>query len=81
MENIIALSLPDADVMVVIAFGQKRSPPHQVNHPRLGSVNLHASLLPKYRGAAPINWAILNGETETGNSIIRLAEKMDAGAI
>jgi methionyl-tRNA formyltransferase len=79
-ENINTLALPDADVMVVIAFGQKIAP-HQVNHPRLGSVNLHASLLPKYRGAAPINWAILNGETETGNSVIRLAEKMDAGAI
>lgn len=79
-ENINAMELPDADVMVVIAFGQKIAP-HQVNHPHLGSLNLHASILPKYRGAAPINWAILNGETETGNSIIRLAEKMDAGAI
>jgi methionyl-tRNA formyltransferase len=47
----------------------------------LGSVNLHSSRLPKYRGAAPINWAILNGDQVTGNSIIRLAEKMDAGAI
>lgn len=79
-ENINAMELPDADVMVVIAFGQKIAP-HQVNHPHLGSLNLHASILPKYRGAAPINWAILNGETETGNSIIRLAEKMDAGAV
>jgi methionyl-tRNA formyltransferase len=79
-ENINTLSLPPADLMVVIAFGQKIAQ-HQVNHPRLGSVNLHASLLPKFRGAAPINWAILNGETETGNSVIRLAEKMDAGAI
>jgi len=52
-----------------------------VNHARLGSVNLHASLLPKYRGAAPINWAIICGERNTGNSVIRLAQKMDAGAI
>ena len=79
-ENINAEPLPSADVMVVIAFGQKIAP-HVVNHPRLGSVNLHASRLPRYRGAAPINWAILRGETITGNSVIRLAEKMDAGAV
>jgi methionyl-tRNA formyltransferase len=78
--DINAERLPPADLMVVIAFGQKIAPA-VVDHPRLGSVNLHASLLPKYRGAAPINWAILRGETETGNSIIRLAQKMDAGSI
>jgi methionyl-tRNA formyltransferase len=72
--------LPPADVMVVIAFGQKVAS-HVVDHPRLGSINLHASILPKYRGAAPINWAIINGEKVTGNSIIRLAAKMDAGAV
>jgi methionyl-tRNA formyltransferase len=72
--------LPPADLMIVIAFGQKIAP-NVVDHPRLGSVNLHASILPKYRGAAPINWAILSGETQTGNSIIRLAQKMDAGKI
>lgn len=75
-----AESLPPADLMVVIAFGQKISPA-AVAHPRLGSINLHASLVPKFRGAAPINWAILRGETQTGNSVIRLAEKMDAGPI
>jgi methionyl-tRNA formyltransferase len=79
-ENINAEHLPACDVMVVIAFGQKIAPA-VVNHPRFASVNLHASRLPKYRGAAPIHWAILNGETVTGNSIIRLAEKMDAGAV
>jgi methionyl-tRNA formyltransferase len=73
-------SLPPADLMIVIAFGQKISEA-VANHARFGSVNLHASRLPKYRGAAPINWAILNGETETGNSVIRLAQRMDAGAI
>jgi methionyl-tRNA formyltransferase len=73
-------SLPPADLLVVIAFGQKISEA-AARHPRLGSVNLHASRLPKYRGAAPINWAILNGETDTGNSVIRLAQKMDAGAV
>jgi methionyl-tRNA formyltransferase len=72
--------LPTTDVMVVIAFGQKIAP-HIVNHARLGSVNLHASRLPKYRGAAPINRAIIQGDTITGNSIIRLADKMDAGAV
>jgi methionyl-tRNA formyltransferase len=78
--NINAEQLPCADAMVVIAFGQKIADA-VVHHPRLGSVNLHASRLPKYRGAAPINAAILQGETVTGNSIIRLAQKMDAGAI
>src|SRR4051812_39823263 len=78
--NINTESLPQADVMVVIAFGQKIAD-SVVNHPRLGSVNLHSSRLPKYRGAAPINAAILAGETVTGNSIIRLAQRMDAGAI
>src|SRR5690606_35685132 len=79
-ENINSETLPDADVMVVIAFGQKIADT-LVNHPRLGSINLHSSRLPKYRGAAPINWAIIRGETISGNSIIRLAERMDAGAI
>lgn len=68
------------DAMVVIAFGQKLGDA-VVNRPRLGSMNLHASLLPKYRGAAPIHWAILRGETTTGNSVIRLAQRMDAGAV
>ncbi|HEX8524476.1 MAG TPA: methionyl-tRNA formyltransferase [Tepidisphaeraceae bacterium] len=79
-ENINRENLVAADVMVVIAFGQKIGP-HVVHHPRLGSVNLHSSRLPKFRGAAPINWAILKGEAVTGNSVIRLAQKMDAGAI
>ena len=78
--NINTETVPPADALVVIAFGQKIAP-HIVNHPRLGSVNLHASILPKYRGAAPINHAIISGETVAGNSVIRLAEKMDAGAI
>jgi methionyl-tRNA formyltransferase len=73
-------SLPSADLLIVIAFGQKISQT-VANHCRLGAINLHASLLPKYRGAAPINWAIMRGETATGNSVIRLAEHMDAGAL
>ena len=75
-----AEALPPADVLVVIAFGQKIAPA-VVHHARLGSVNLHASILPKYRGAAPIHWAVVNGDPTTGNSVIRLADKMDAGAV
>ncbi len=73
-------TLPPADAMVVIAFGQKIGEP-VVHHSRLGSVNLHASILPRYRGAAPINWAIIRGERVAGNSVIRLAPTMDAGAV
>ncbi|HLB72523.1 MAG TPA: methionyl-tRNA formyltransferase [Sedimentisphaerales bacterium] len=68
------------DVIVVIAFGQKIGP-DLIKLGAKGAINVHASLLPKYRGAAPINWAIINGETQTGISIITLAEKMDAGQI
>ena len=78
--NLNAEALPPADVLVVIAFGQKIAPT-VVHHPRLGSVNLHASILPSYRGAAPIHWAVVNGDPTTGNSVIRLADKMDAGAV
>jgi len=67
-------------LLVVIAFGQKISQQVCNLHPA-GAINVHASLLPKYRGAAPINWAIINGETETGISIITLADKMDAGQV
>jgi methionyl-tRNA formyltransferase len=68
------------DVLVVVAFGQKLGP-ELVKLPARGAINVHGSLLPKYRGAAPINWAILRGETRTGISIITLAEKIDAGDI
>lgn len=70
----------NADLLVVIAFGQKVSQ-HVIAKQRYGAVNVHASLLPKYRGAAPIHWAIMNGETETGVSIITLADRMDAGFV
>jgi methionyl-tRNA formyltransferase len=66
-----------ADIQVVIAF---RMLPESVwNMPRLGTVNLHASLLPDYRGAAPINWAIINGETETGVCTFFLKHEIDTG--
>ena len=70
----------EPDLIVVIAFGQKIGN-ELTNLPPKGSINVHSSLLPKYRGAAPINWAIINGETTTGISIITLSEKMDAGQI
>ena len=69
-----------ADAGVVIAFGQKLSPELIGALGKL-AVNLHASLLPKYRGAAPINWAIIRGEKVTGVSVIGLAQRMDAGAV
>jgi len=68
------------DLILVIAFGQKVGR-NLINLPPKGAINVHASLLPKYRGAAPINWAIINGETRTGISIITVDEKMDAGKI
>jgi methionyl-tRNA formyltransferase len=69
-----------AEAAVVIAFGQKLSPALIGRLGRL-AINLHASLLPKFRGAAPINWAIIQGEVQTGLSVIALAQTMDAGAI
>ncbi|MCR4290768.1 MAG: methionyl-tRNA formyltransferase [Candidatus Scalindua sp.] len=68
------------DVIVVVAFGQKISD-KILNLPKYKCVNIHASLLPKYRGAAPINWAIVNGEKETGITTIIMSNKMDAGDV
>lgn len=69
----------DADIQVVVAF---RMLPEVVwNMPSLGTINLHASLLPKYRGAAPINWAIINGEKETGITTFKLQHAIDTGDI
>jgi len=70
----------EPDLIVVVAFGQKIGN-QLIRLPPKGIINVHASLLPKYRGAAPINWAIINGESETGISIITVAEKMDAGDV
>ncbi len=67
----------DADLFVVVAFAIL--PRVVLDVPKLGSINLHPSLLPRYRGAAPINWAIIRGETETGISVIRLTARVDAG--
>lgn len=74
------ISACNPDLILVIAFGQKIGK-ELVNLPPKGSINVHASFLPKYRGAAPINRAIINGENKTGVSIITLADKIDAGKI
>jgi methionyl-tRNA formyltransferase len=68
------------DLVLVVAYG-KFLPDTILNLPRLDCVNVHPSLLPKYRGAAPIQWALLNGETHTGVSTISMAQEMDAGDI
>ncbi|MCK4463121.1 MAG: methionyl-tRNA formyltransferase [Candidatus Omnitrophica bacterium] len=68
------------DIFIVIAFGHILKK-EVFEIPSFYSVNLHASLLPKYRGAAPINWAIMNGETKTGVTIIKMNEMMDKGDI
>lgn len=68
-----------ADLQIVVAF---RMLPEVVwNMPRLGTFNLHASLLPQYRGAAPINWAVINGDTETGATTFMLQHEIDTGNI
>lgn len=69
-----------ADLFVVVSYG-KILKKNILEIPSLYCINLHASLLPKYRGAAPINWAILNGESETGVTVIKMNEQMDAGDI
>lgn len=68
------------ELIVVVAYG-RILPPDILAVPPLGCVNVHASLLPKYRGAAPINWAMLNGDAETGVSIMYMAEELDAGDV
>lgn len=69
-----------ADVAVVVAYG-KILPPEFLAAPKHGCVNVHFSLLPKYRGAAPVNWAIVNGETQTGVTTMRIVQELDAGPI
>ena len=68
------------DAIVVVAYG-RIVPPWMLALPQLGCINLHASLLPKYRGAAPIQWAVANGDAVTGNTTMLLAEGLDTGPI
>lgn len=70
----------EPELTVVAAYG-KLLPENILEVPPLGSINVHSSLLPKYRGAAPINWAVLNGEAETGVTIQYMAPELDAGDI
>lgn len=70
----------DPDLNVVVAYGQI-IPASLIYYPRYNSINLHFSLLPKYRGASPVHWAILNGDQITGVTIFELNEKMDEGDI
>ena len=74
-----ALQQLGVDLFVVVAF--KILPREVFTIPRLGTINLHAALLPKYRGAAPINWAIIEGETETGVTTFVINDKVDTGEI
>ena len=68
------------DLFVVVAYGEIL-PKRVLDIPKIFSINVHASLLPKYRGAAPINWAIINGETSTGITIIKMDAGLDTGAM
>jgi methionyl-tRNA formyltransferase len=68
----------DADVALVVAYG-RILPRAVLDAPRLGCVNVHASLLPKYRGAAPVTWSVVRGELETGITLMKLDEGMDTG--
>ncbi|MDT3959579.1 methionyl-tRNA formyltransferase [Staphylococcus kloosii] len=77
LDQLIAL---DSDLIVTAAFGQLL-PERLLAAPKLGAINVHASLLPKYRGGAPIHQAIIDGETQTGITIMYMAKKLDAGDI
>ena len=70
----------DVDVALVMAYG-RILPADVLTAPRRGAMNLHASLLPRYRGAAPINWAIVNGETQSGVSLMQMDEGLDTGPV
>lgn len=79
-ESLGLLSSLSPRILLVIAFGQMLGADLLRIAP-CGAINLHASLLPKYRGAAPINWAIVNGETKTGCTVFQIVRRMDAGPI
>lgn len=68
------------EAAIVLAYG-RILPPAVLSAPRFGCINLHASLLPKYRGAAPINWAIVHGETKSGISLMQMDEGLDTGPV
>ncbi len=78
MELMPILEELEPELIVVTAYG-KILPPYILEYPKYGCINVHASLLPKYRGAAPIQWAIINGETETGVTIMQMDAGLDTG--
>ncbi len=77
-ESVARIAALHPDLIVVVAYGQIL-PPSILDIPRYGCINVHASILPRYRGAAPINWAIARGETETGVTIMKMDAGMDTG--
>jgi methionyl-tRNA formyltransferase len=79
-ESVAAIRAMGTDVIVVAAYGQVL-PREILALPKYGCINIHASLLPAYRGAAPINWAIINGETRTGITIMQMDEGLDTGSV
>lgn len=79
-ENIQEFVKTEADMVVVAAFGQIL-PKEVLEHPKYACINVHASLLPKYRGAAPIQWSVINGDAETGVTIMKMDEGLDTGDI
>jgi len=79
-QHIHTLKIFDADIFVTCAYGQILNQ-EILDIPKLGVLNIHASILPKYRGAAPIQWALINGETETGVTIMQTALGIDSGDI
>jgi len=79
-ESVDTLRVLNADLFIVVAYGQY-IPPAVLEIPPKGSINLHPSLLPKYRGSSPIQWALADGDVITGVTILYVSEKMDAGDI
>jgi methionyl-tRNA formyltransferase len=79
-EAVAPLAALDADLFVVVAYG-RILPQRLLDLPRLGAYNVHASLLPKLRGAAPIQWALIRGDAETGVSIMRMEAGLDTGPV
>ena len=79
-ETLAKLKQASADAFVVVAYGQILSP-EILAMPKLGCINVHGSILPKYRGAAPIQWSLYHGETETGVTTMLMDEGMDTGAM
>jgi methionyl-tRNA formyltransferase len=79
-ESVDFLNRLNPDILVVVAFGQILSQ-EILSVPNIFAINLHASLLPKYRGAAPLRWAIISGESQTGLTVIKMVQRLDAGPI